>query len=346
MATYNEPKSNYNATDEVVPGIFNELAENEKYLKEQVDLRLKTSEVSSAVVQNTQLLERTNLVDSEQLGTGFGKIRKWFTDIKALAFKSVITESDISGTISASKISGTVASSTTATKLATPRAIKLSGVTATPQNFDGTSNITIPVTAVPASLLNGTITIDSTGNSGSTTKLKTPREISVTGVTSVAQNFDGTEDITIKITGIPASLLSGTASINITGNSASATKLATSRFIDISGVTATAQYFNGTSNITIPITAVPASLLTGTISTYRLPKGNASSIGGVKSGGNVAINSDGTMTATASGSGVTVTARSALGNYTNLDDVLAYIAEVFTGNRTVTKIKANTFDVI
>src|SRR5574344_31058 len=42
-----------------------------------------------------------------------------------------------------------------------------------------------------------------------------------------------------------------------------AVKLKTSRSIGLSGVVATSQSFNGTSAITIPVTAVPASLLTG-----------------------------------------------------------------------------------
>ena len=49
----------------------------------------------------------------------------------------------------------------------------------------------------------------------------------------------------------------------LSGNASSATKLATARTIGVSGVTGTAQSFNGTKNIVIPITAVPASLLTG-----------------------------------------------------------------------------------
>lgn len=52
----------------------------------------------------------------------------------------------------------------------------------------------------------------------------------------------------------------------LTGNAStasSATKLTTARTIGVSGVTGTAQSFNGTANIVIPITAVPASLLTG-----------------------------------------------------------------------------------
>ena len=47
---------------------------------------------------------------------------------------------------------------------------------------------------------------------------------------------------------------------------ASATKLATARTIGVSGVTGTAQSFDGTNDIIIPITAVPATLLTNKLS--------------------------------------------------------------------------------
>lgn len=55
----------------------------------------------------------------------------------------------------------------TAVKLKTSRSIGLSGVTATAQSFNGTSAITIPVTAVPATLLTGTASISTTGEAGS-----------------------------------------------------------------------------------------------------------------------------------------------------------------------------------
>jgi len=95
-----------------------------------------------------------------------------------------------------------------------------------------------------------------------------------------------------------------------TGNAASATKLETARSIGLSGVTATAQSFNGTANITIPISAVPTGLLSGNIDASR----------------------------------IAVAANGNLGNNTNLAAVLTYIANVFAGSQTVTKIKAGTFD--
>lgn len=48
----------------------------------------------------------------------------------------------------------------------------------------------------------------------------------------------------------------------LSGNASSATKLATARTIGVSGVTGTAQLFDGSGNIIIPITEVPATLLT------------------------------------------------------------------------------------
>lgn len=55
----------------------------------------------------------------------------------------------------------------TAVKLKTSRSIGLSGVTATSQSFNGTSAITIPITAVPATLLTGMASIGTTGEAGS-----------------------------------------------------------------------------------------------------------------------------------------------------------------------------------
>lgn len=112
MATWNEPKSNYVASDEVTPQIFNELAENEKYLKEIQETKITSSEVKEATINNTQSSTRTNLTATEKLSTGFGKIRKWFADLKALAFKDTVGNSDITD-VEASKVTGlhTVATS-------------------------------------------------------------------------------------------------------------------------------------------------------------------------------------------------------------------------------------------
>lgn len=48
-----------------------------------------------------------------------------------------------------------------------------------------------------------------------------------------------------------------------TGNAATATKWANTITVTLSGVTATGQTMDGSTNITIPITAIPNSLITG-----------------------------------------------------------------------------------
>lgn len=56
-----------------------------------------------------------------------------------------------------------------------------------------------------------------------TVKLKNSRSIGLSGVVATAKNFDGTSDITIPITDVPGSLLSGSTSISTSGNAATAT---------------------------------------------------------------------------------------------------------------------------
>ena len=74
---------------------------------------------------------------------------------------AVMTVDTINGSSQQIQLPTTAA---TATKLDTARNIGLSGVTSTAQSFDGSANITIPITAVPGSILTGTTTISTTGN--------------------------------------------------------------------------------------------------------------------------------------------------------------------------------------
>ena len=85
------------------------------------------------------------------------------------------------------------------------------------------------------------------GNSDTATKLNTAKNIGLSGVTATTQSFDGTADITIPITAVPGSILTGTTTISTTGNAATATKatqdgsgnVITSTYLPISGGTLT-----------------------------------------------------------------------------------------------------------
>ena len=247
----------------------------------------------------------------------------------------------------------------TATKLANAISVGFSGVTGDSFEFDGTTDVTLKITAVPASIVSGLATVGTSGkysdlsglptiyqpattapkaagtaavgtgttfaradhvhpaqttvsgNAGSATKLATARTITVSGVTATGASFDGSADATIAITAVPASIVSGLATVatsgkysdlsglptiygpssttpkaagtaavgtgttfaradhvhpaqtTITGNAGTATKLKSAVTIGLSGVTATAQDFDGSEDVTIPITAVPASIVSG-----------------------------------------------------------------------------------
>ena len=92
MAEWKTPKNDYNASSQVTPDIFNTLAENERYLQEK---KITTEQVQDAVINSTESTTRSNIDEQEELKVCVGKIRKWFADLKALAFKSTVGTTDI-----------------------------------------------------------------------------------------------------------------------------------------------------------------------------------------------------------------------------------------------------------
>lgn len=92
MAEWKEPKTDYTAEAQVTPSIFNTLGENERYLQEK---KITTEQVQDASITSTEYATRTNISGTEVLKVCIAKIRKWFADLKALAFKSTVGTSDI-----------------------------------------------------------------------------------------------------------------------------------------------------------------------------------------------------------------------------------------------------------
>lgn len=89
------------------------------------------------------------------------------------------------GTVVAPKFTGTLnGNASTATKLATPRTLSLSGKAAGSTTFDGSSNASINVTSV---------------NADTASKLSTARKINITGNATGAAAFDGTSDVSINV---------------------------------------------------------------------------------------------------------------------------------------------------
>jgi hypothetical protein len=145
MASWVEPKSNYVATDQVTPDIFNTLAENEKFLYEiRCPMEVQDSDGNVTKINSLVFVETTT--------NG--------------VYKAKYKKSD--GTL----VEIPIESSQTA-KLKTSRSIGISGLTAESASFNGTSAVKIKVTGVPAELLYGIGEIDITGNAASATNAKT-----------------------------------------------------------------------------------------------------------------------------------------------------------------------------
>ncbi|WP_299182715.1 hypothetical protein [uncultured Chryseobacterium sp.] len=94
-----------------------------------------------------------------------------------------------------------------ATKWTTARTISLSGVTATAQTIDGSGNVVVPITAVPATLLTGTAAVNTTGSAAS---LATARTISATGDATWSVSFNGTANATAVLTLASTGVAAGT----------------------------------------------------------------------------------------------------------------------------------------
>ena len=137
----------------------------------------------------------------------------------------------------------TTANAVSASKLATPRIISLSGKAAGSVTFDGSDNATLNVTSVTADT--------STGNAETATKLATARTISLTGKATGSASFDGSANASINVTAVTAD--------SCTGNSATASAVA---WTGITGKPST--YTPATHNHDTSYPSISGSRATGT----------------------------------------------------------------------------------
>lgn len=111
---------------------------------------------------------------------------------------------------------------------------------------------------------NGNTSAHANGINGKSTGLKTGRNLKVNLASPYSAVFDGTADATgIGVSGILPVANGGTGKSDLGAvNVGSANKLATPRSINVSGtgLTGTAQNFDGTGNVTIPITLADSLL--------------------------------------------------------------------------------------
>lgn len=161
---------------------------------------------------------------------------------------------------------GKTEAAVSAAKWTTSRKLTLTGDVSGYASWDGSSDISLDVTVADNShahtIANVTglqTALDAklalTGNAASASKLATARTIALAGAaTGTATAFDGSANISISVTGLDATKMSGVlpdanlsgtyTGVNITGNAATASTLQTARAIN--GVS-----FNGAGNITV-----------------------------------------------------------------------------------------------
>ena len=142
MANWVEPKSNYVATDQVTPDIFNTLAENEKFLYEiRCPMEVQDSEGNVTKINSLVFVETTTE------GVYKAKYKKSDGTLVEIPIESAQT-----------------------VKLRSSRSIGINGLDAESASFNGTSAVKIKVTGVPAELLYGIGAIDITGNAATATE--------------------------------------------------------------------------------------------------------------------------------------------------------------------------------
>ncbi|MGL5301502.1 MAG: beta strand repeat-containing protein [Weissella confusa] len=136
-----------------------------------------------------------------------------------------------------------------ANKLANARTVKISGDATGSFDFDGSSDVSMPLTLSPVSRLNTTSGLSSTYGDTFTAidAISTDAKGRVTGI--------NTKSVTLPV-----------APTNITGNAGTATKLHAARAIGVSGDASGSVPFDGSSNATMPLTLSSVSRINTTSS--------------------------------------------------------------------------------
>jgi hypothetical protein len=167
---------------------------------------------------------------------------------------NTIISRDASGNFSANTMTGTAAN---ATILQTARNFEISGgATAAAVSFNGSANVNLNVTALNASSI----------SSGTLSNARTTASSTNGSSTIVLRDGSGS----FSANTITANI-SGNVTGNLTGTASNATVLQNARTIAISGgATGTATSFNGSANITIPVTGLNVSTAdAGTLAVSR-----------------------------------------------------------------------------
>ena len=160
----------------------------------------------------------------------------------------VLTKSDV-GLANVDNTADSAKAVASAAKLTTARTIAISGgATGTATSFNGSANVTIPITALDASKLSGSLPAASIPFETVAANIK-PAGTAAAGTLNKIARADHVHP----------------AQTTVSGNAGSATKLATARAIMLAGGATGTATFDGTANVIIPVTSIDASKLDGII---------------------------------------------------------------------------------
>ena len=101
--TYSKPSGGIPKTD-LASDVLTSLGKADTAVQDVSGKLDKTGDGKDVSVTFSEAGSRANISSTESLATLFGKIKKWFTDLGAMAFKANVSDSDINGTISDSHI--------------------------------------------------------------------------------------------------------------------------------------------------------------------------------------------------------------------------------------------------
>lgn len=163
------------------------------------------------------------------------------------------------GTITAAGFSGPIdgtltGNASTATTLQTTRSISATGDATWSVNFNGSANATAALTLSASGVTAGTynsVTVDAKGRVTSASNISATTQLGFTPVNKAGDTMTGT----LTATGFSGPL---------TGNATTATTLQTARTIAHSGDMTGSASFNGSANVTIPMTLAASGVTAGT----------------------------------------------------------------------------------
>lgn len=160
-----------------------------------------------------------------------------------------IPDARLSGTYTGVNITGNAATSTTATKLATPRTLAMTGDASWAVPFDGTGNVSAVLTLANTGVVAGTypkVTVDAKGRV-------------LAGAALTAGDIPALDASKVTSGVLAAARLTGTYSITVNGNAATASKWAAPRTITFTGGATGAVSLDGSANVSVSLNVQPSA---------------------------------------------------------------------------------------